>query len=105
MANVVNLQLGITETSIAVGGATNRNIVSLTFFNTSTTTSQTITLYHYPSGGSGSNTTTIREFTIASRQSYVIPKDQLAVLGNGETISGLATTAATVTVTVNYVDR
>jgi hypothetical protein len=105
MANVANLQLGVTETSIVAGGVTNRNVLSITFFNTSASVSQTVTVYQYPSGGSGSNSTTIKEFTLGARESLVIPKDQLAVLGNGETISGIATTAATVTVTVNYIDR
>jgi hypothetical protein len=105
MTNVANLQLGATETTIATGGAINRNLLSVKFFNTSATTTQTVTLFHYPSGGSGIPATTVDMFSILPQESHAIPKDQLILLGNGDVFSGLASSGATITVTTNYVDR
>jgi len=106
MSTVTNAQLSNTAGAIATGGApNNRNLLSVKFFNTSSTIDQTITLYHYPSGGSASNTTTVDERALGPREAYVLPKDQLVVLGNGDVFAGKSTDAATVTVTVNYVDR
>lgn len=106
MSTITNAQLSNTAGAIVTGGTpNNRNLLSVKFFNTSTTVSQTVTLYLHPSGGSAGDTTTIEEVALAPRESWVIPKDQLVVLGNGDVLSGKATTAATVTVTVNYVDR
>jgi hypothetical protein len=106
MSTVTNAQLSNTAGAIATGGSPlNKNLLSVKFFNTSTSASQTVTLYLYPSGGSATDTTTIDEFALGPRESFSIPKDQLVVLGNGDVFAGKATTAATVTVTVNFVDR
>ncbi len=106
MSTITNAQLSNTAGAIVTGGTpTNRNTLSVKFFNTSTTVSQTVTLYMYPSGGSAGDTTTVEEVALAPRESWSIPKDQLVVLGNGDVLAGKSTTAATVTVTVNYVDR
>lgn len=106
MSLVTNAQLSNTAGAIVTGTSpNNRNLLSVKFFNTSTSVSQTVTLYHYASGGSASDTTTIGEVALGPRESYTIPKDQLVVLGNGDVLAGKATTAATVTVTVNYMDR
>lgn len=106
MSTVSNLQLSNSAGAIATGGTpTNRNLLSVRFFNASASASQTVTLYHYASGGSASDTTTIKEFALGPREDLMIPKDQLMVLGNGDVLAGKSTTATTVTVTVNYVDR
>jgi calcineurin-like phosphoesterase family protein len=106
MSTVTNAQLSNSAGAIATGTSPkNRNLLSVKFFNTSTTADQTITLYHYPSGGSATDTTTVDEKAIGPREVYVLPKDQLVVLGNGDVFAGKSTDAATVTVTVNYIDR
>lgn len=106
MTTVTNAQLGNSAGAIATGGTPkNRNLLSVKFFNTSSTVSQTVTLYCYPSGGSAGDTTTIDEQVLSPRESYTIPKDQLVLLGNGDVLAGKATTATTVTVTVNFIDR
>ena len=105
MANVFNVQLGVTETVIAQGGTTHRNILSLRLVNTDTV-SRVFSLYCYPSGGSASDTTIIKkDYTIQAADDYYFTKDELFRLGNGETLSGLADVAAKITVTINYEDR
>jgi len=104
MANIYNVQLGATETTITQGGATPRNILSLRLVNTDTST-RTFSLYCYPSGGSGSDTTIIKkEYSIVSYDDYYFTKDELFRLGNGETLSGIADVASKITVTINYED-
>jgi hypothetical protein len=74
--------------------------------NTSTTDIVTFSLYLYPSGGSASTTTIIKyDKALDPKEDYWFTKDELFRLDNGEVLAGLASIAATVTVTVNYTDR
>ena len=105
MANIYNVQLGTSETTITQGGATHRNILSLRLVNIDTV-ARTFSLYCYPSGGSGSDTTVIKkDYSLASKDDYYFTKDELFRLGDGETLSGICDVASKITVTINYEDK
>lgn len=105
MANVINVQLSNSETTITTGGTTNRNILSIKIVNTDTST-RTFSLYHYPSGGPGSDSNIIKKnYSILASDDYYFKKDELMVLGNGDVLSGIADVASKLTVTINYVDK
>ena len=105
MAKIYNVQLGNTETTITTGGTTPRNVLSVRLCNTDTTT-RTFSLFCYPSGGSGDDTTVIKkEYSLASFDDYYFNKDELFRLGDGDILSGIADVASKITVTINYEDK
>ena len=105
MAKIYNVQLGTTETVIAQGSTIARNVLSLRIVNTDTAT-RTFSLYCYPSGGSGSDTTVIKkDYSLPIKDDYYFTKDELFRLGDGETLSGLCDVASKLTVTINYEDK
>ena len=86
MANTLNVQLSNTETIITQGGATPRNILCIRVVNTDTAI-RTFSLYQYPTGGVGDDTTVIkRNYQIIPDNDYVMEKDELIRLGNLETL-------------------
>jgi hypothetical protein len=105
MANITNTNLQSTETSLAVGGATPKNLLKVSFFNIDASTTYTVTVYSYASGGSGSDSTTVDEFALPPRTSFTLPKDQLVRLGNGNVFSAKAGTSNKVVATINFEDR
>ncbi len=105
MAKITNAYLLNTETSLAVGGTTAKNVLRVSFFNTDQSTSYTVTVFMYPSGGSGTDATTVNEFALLPRSSFTLPKDQLVRLGNGDVLSAKCGTSNKVVATVNFEDR
>ena len=105
MANVYNVQLDTSETIIAQGGKTPRNVLTLRLVNTDTTT-RTFSLYLYPDGGSAGDTTIIKkDYPIGTGDDYYFSKEELFRLDHGETLSGIADVAGKITATINYEDK
>ena len=106
MANIHNVQLASTGTTITTGGTTHRNVVGMRIVNTSTTTIHTYSLYLYPSGSSADATTIIKyDKALAPKEDHWFTKDELFRLGNGDVLYGSADTSSVITVTINYEDR
>ena len=83
------LQLSTTPVDIvpAVASGVNQSEVdTISFYNSSTTTNRTVTVYKIPSGGSAATTNTLQKGTIPPQKSWV-PESFIGVkLENGQKI-------------------
>ena len=97
---IKNQVIGATATTIHTATA-DTAVVSVIFYNADTTT-RTITLYAYPSGGSAGNGSTIAKFDIPTTDSFIWTGDEKLMLETGGVIAAVADSAAVVTATINY---
>lgn len=91
-----SVQLGVAETAIYTAGASVTGTIGhLSFFNTSTSLTETITLYNPHSGAAGSDDI-LEIIVLGPRKTYVCRNAINKVVPGGYNISALTTTAATV---------
>ena len=100
---ISNVLLGTSETDICVSGASEtRALLSMTFCNTSSST-VTITIYVYPSGGSASNTTTVlKEVSLPAKDTFVWSSNEKLILDANNKVTGIASTDSVVSAMSNY---
>lgn len=99
---IANQVLGATATSILTATADSA-VVSIIFYNADTTT-RTVTLYAYPSGGSTGDETTIAKFDIPPEDTFIWTGDEKLMLETSGIISALCDVASKVTATINYLE-
>jgi hypothetical protein len=102
---ITNILLGTTETTIKAAPADkNVAVLSMIFCNT-TTSEKTITVYVYPTGSAGNDSTTIiKNYIIPAEDSYVWTANEKFILGPSDIISGVASVASSITVTANWME-
>ena len=100
---IANVQLGTSETTICLAGASEtRALLVMLFCNTDTST-RSITVYAYPTGSSaGASTTIIYQYSIPAGDTFQWTSNEKFLLGPSDKVSGIADVASKVTVTSTY---
>ena len=98
---IANSQLGVTETNILTATAETA-VLNLIMCNTTSST-RTVTVYAYASGGSaGDATTIVKDLEIAPYDTFIWAGSEKFILDTSGVVSALSDAATSVTLTVTY---
>ena len=100
---IENVQLGTGATTITEAAILTTKAVVCILLCNNDPSPVTITLYAVPAGGSvGDGTTILKNYIIPGEDTYIWTSSEKFILGPEDKISGLASVAAKVTATSNY---
>lgn len=98
---ILNAVVGNTETTLITAIA-DTAIVSIIFYNAHPTNNATITVYAYPQGFSGDDSTTLFKVEILPEDTFIWGSNEKLLVQTDAKVSVKANTAGIVTATINY---
>lgn len=98
---ILNSVVGNTETTLMTAIA-DTAIVSIIFYNAHPTGNAIITVYAYPTGFSGDDSTTLFKVEIPPEDTFIWSSDEKLLLQTDALVSAVCDVDSVVTATINY---